>query len=87
MDDEPAGVDFEQQILAAPLDAQHLARSEHLGEAGGHGPAQHGGAHVDALDAPPGDERLDAPARNLDFRQLWHVLRVSIWLMAMVRVL
>ncbi|CAN0623584.1 protein of unknown function [Burkholderia multivorans] len=87
MHDEPARVGFEQQVLAAPLDAQHLALAQLLAEPRGHRPAQHGGTHVDACDAAPGDKGLDAPARNLDFRQLWHFLRVSDWIMTIVRVL
>ncbi|BEV52895.1 hypothetical protein BconGalA64_53950 [Burkholderia contaminans] len=76
MDDEPARIDFEQQVLAAALDGEHLARAQLLGEPRRHGPAQHRGTDVDTLDAAARDKGLDAPARDFDFWQLWHVLRV-----------
>ncbi|GBH27663.1 hypothetical protein BvRS1_47120 [Burkholderia vietnamiensis] len=76
MDDEPAGVDFEQQILAATPDGEHLARAQLLGEVRRHRPTQHRGADVDTLDAAARDKGRDAPARDFDFWQLWHVLRV-----------
>lgn len=76
MDDEPARIDLEQQILAATLDGEHLARAQLLREPGRHGPAQHRGADVDTLDAAARDKGRNAPPRDFDFWQLWHVLRV-----------
>lgn len=76
MDDEPARVDLEQQVLAATFDGEHFARAQLLGEPRRHGPAQHRGTDVDTLDTAARDKGLDAPARDFDFWQLWHVLRV-----------
>ncbi|GAB6846739.1 hypothetical protein JCM10599A_05430 [Paraburkholderia kururiensis] len=73
MYDEPAFVDLEQQILAAPLDLVDRTPAQKAGESGWNGPAQGGSANVDARYATARDIRLDSPTGNLNFRQFWHV--------------
>ena len=51
------------------------SRARNCSAARRHGPAQHLGTDVDTLDAAARD-KADAPARDFDFWQLWHVLRV-----------
>ena len=75
VDDEPARVDLEQQVLAATLDGAHLARAQLLG-----GPAGTGQRSISVRTSTRSTRRpatkADAPARDFDFWQLWHVLRV-----------
>ncbi len=70
---EPARVDFEQQVLAAPLDLVDHMAPQGFRKVGRNRPAQRGRADVDALNPASGDVRFDSASGNLNFWQLWHV--------------
>src|SRR6266851_10266990 len=69
---ERAGVAFEQQILSTPHQAFHLLADEDASEVARNALTQIGIAYGDARNRLTEHERLDAPAGDLDFGQLWH---------------
>jgi hypothetical protein len=66
-------VDFEQQILAAPLNLAHHAATQGFRKVCRNRPTQRGRTHIDAFNLAPGHIRFDSPSGNLNFWQLWHV--------------
>src|SRR6267378_2231426 len=72
VNDERAGVAFEQQVLSTPHQAFHLLADEDAGEFAGNALTQIAIAHGDARNRLADHEWLDAAAGDLDFGQLWH---------------
>src|SRR5215467_14798498 len=72
MEDDRAGIAFEQEILPAPLEANHSLAYGQARDVARHALAQVGVAHGDARDGFPEHEGLDTATGDLDFRQFWH---------------
>jgi hypothetical protein len=62
--DQGAGVGFDQQVLRAPADAADARSREFRRERPRHAPAQAPLAYLERVDAPADEPGLDAPARR-----------------------
>jgi hypothetical protein len=65
--DQGAGLGFQQQVLGAPPGAANGAAIDLVDSLHVHGPAQARFVHLQPVDAPADDMRLDAAARGFDF--------------------
>ena len=64
MQDERAGVGFDQQVLRAPADGADARAGKFRRERPRHAPAQAPLAYLERVDAPADEPGLDAPARR-----------------------
>ncbi len=73
VNDEPAFVDFEQQVFATSLDLTNQPSAQQAGKTCGNRPAQSARAHLHLLNPASRDIRLNSPAGHFNFWQLWHI--------------
>ena len=71
-DERGPAFEIERQVFAAPAEGEDRAAGERGEPAPIERLAQRPGAHLDPLDPPADQARLEAPLQNLDLGQLGH---------------